>query len=89
MIDIGDDQVGDFGCQTLALAHAIADHLAAAEGDLVTIGRVVFLDLDDQFRVGKPHAVALGRAVEIGVVLPCDLCHLDFSSLPMTKALNP
>ena len=45
----------------LALAHAVADHLAAAELDFLAVDRQVALDLDDQIRIREPHAVADGR----------------------------
>ena len=82
--DIGDHHISDFGCETLALAHAVADHLAATESDFVAIDRVVFLDLDDQFRIGKPNPVAFGRAVEIGIVLRVQSLPSQLSSLPIT-----
>ena len=44
--------------RALALAHAVADHLAAAELHLLAVGREVLLDLDEQLGVGQPHAVA-------------------------------
>ena len=50
------------------LAHAVADHLAAAELHLVAVDGEVALDLDQQLRVGQPHPVAHGGAVEIGVL---------------------
>ena len=53
---VGDHQVGHLGGETLALAHAVADDLAAAEGDFVTVDGAVLLDLDDQFGVGKPDS---------------------------------
>ena len=46
------------GAGRLALAHAVADHLAAAELDLLAIDRAVLLDLDDEVGVGEPHLVA-------------------------------
>src|SRR5690606_5977187 len=41
----------------LALAHAVADHLAAAELDLLAIEGGVALDLDDQLGVGESHPI--------------------------------
>ena len=71
MIDdqrIGDDRVDRaFGARDLALAHAVADHLAAAEFHLLAIDGEVLLDLDEEVGVGKPHAVAGGRAVHLGI----------------------
>ena len=37
----------------LALAHAVADHLAAAELDLFAVDGVVALDLDDELGVAR------------------------------------
>ena len=50
-----------------ALPHAVANDFAAAEGDLVAIDREILLDFDDQFGIGQPDAIALGRPVQIGV----------------------
>ena len=48
---VGDDGVdGAVGVRGLALAHAVADHLAAAELHLLAIGREILLDLDDEAR---------------------------------------
>jgi hypothetical protein len=54
------------------LAHAVADHLAAAELHLVAIGREVALDLDHEIGVGEPDSIADGGAVEIRVLPPRD-----------------
>src|SRR5207248_1222121 len=51
---IGDDGIDrPLGAAPLALPHAVADHLAAAEFDLLAIDRVVFLDLDDELVIGE------------------------------------
>ena len=50
-----------------ALAHAVANDLAAAEGDLVAVDGEVLFDFDDQFGIGQPDAVAGGGSVEIGI----------------------
>jgi hypothetical protein len=42
----------------LALAHAVADHLAAAELHFLAVDGVVLLDLDPELGVGEPHAIA-------------------------------
>ena len=52
----------------LGLAHAVADHLAAAELDLFAIGGQVAFDLDDQVGVAKAHPVAGGGAIHGGIV---------------------
>ncbi len=60
---VGDDRVDRaLGAAALALPHAVADHLAAAELDLLAIDRAVALDLDDEFGVGEPQPVAGRRA---------------------------
>jgi hypothetical protein len=65
---VGDDGVdGALRARDLGLAHAVADHLAAAELDLLAVDRAVLLDLDDQVGVGEAHAVADGGAVHGGV----------------------
>ena len=46
---VGDHHVHDLRRRLLALPHAVSDHLAAAELDLVTVDGAVFLDLDEQF----------------------------------------
>src|SRR5206468_2776461 len=56
----------------LLLAHAIAQHLAAAELALVAVRGVIALDLEPQLGVAEPHAIAGGRPVQIGVVPPVD-----------------
>src|SRR5690606_35961343 len=70
---IDDDGVGDdrvhraFTVGSLPLAHAVADHLAAAELDLLAIEGGVALDLDDQVGVGQSHAVADRGPEHVGV----------------------
>ena len=46
--------------EQLALPHAVADDLAAAELDLLAVDGVVGFDLRDQVGVGQPDAVADG-----------------------------
>ena len=70
---VEDQRVGDDGVDRallvgdLALPHAVADHLAAAELHLLAIGGEVLLHLDDEVGVGEPHAVAGGRAEHVGI----------------------
>ncbi len=65
---VGDDRVDRaLGAAPLALPHAVADHLAAAELDFLAIDRAVALDLDDEFGVGEPQPVAGGRAEHPGI----------------------
>ena len=66
---VGDDGVHHVGVAALRLAHAVADHFAAAELDLFAVGGEVLFDLDEQFGVGQPDAVAGGGAVHFGVGL--------------------
>ena len=51
----------------LALAHAVADHLAAAELHLLAVAAEVLLDLDDEVGVGEPHPIAGGGTEHLGV----------------------
>src|SRR4029077_4487363 len=70
---IEDQRIGDDGVDRallvgdLALAHAVADHLAAAELHLLAIGGEILLDLADQIGVGEPHAVAGRRTEHVGI----------------------
>jgi len=72
LVDAGmvkDDHIGDDGVQRalgarkLALAHAVADNLAAPELHLLAIDGEVLLHLDEKIGVGKPDLVA-GRGAE-------------------------
>ena len=51
----------------LRLAHAVADHLAAAELHLLAVGGEVALDLDPEVGVGEADPVAGGGAEHVGV----------------------
>ena len=70
---IDDQRIGDDGVRRallvgdLRLAHAVADHLAAAELHLLAVGGEILLDLDDEIGVGQPHPVAGGRAEHVGI----------------------
>src|SRR5208282_92676 len=57
---IGDHRVRAVLGAALALAHAIANHLAAAELDLLAVDGEVALDLDDEVRIGQANAIADG-----------------------------
>ena len=72
---VGDDGVGDLahGSRALALPHAVADHLAAAEFHFLAVDGEVALDLDDQVGVGEPHPVADRRAEHLRVGAARDL----------------
>jgi hypothetical protein len=96
---IGDDGVdGAAPARDLALAHAVADHLAAAEFHLLAIGGEILLHFDDEIGVGEPDAVTRGRPEHVGVGRPRDhyrhdlsLCSRSFGpqSLPITSWRNP
>ena len=65
---IGDDGVEcTFRARRLRLAHAVADHLAAAELHLLAMDGEVLLHLDEEFGVGEPHPVAHGGAIHGGI----------------------
>ena len=74
---VEDQRIGDDGVDRallvgdLRLAHAVADHLAAAELHLLAVGGEILLHLDDEVGVGEPHAVAGGGSehVDIGAAL--------------------
>ena len=63
---IENERIGDDGIHRplsvadLALAHAVADHLAAAELDLLAISAEITLHLDDEVGIGKPYPVPGG-----------------------------
>src|ERR1700719_5022580 len=61
----GVDRAGPVG--DLRLAHAVADHLTAAEFHLFAVNAKILLDLDDQIGVGKAYAVAGRWAEHVGV----------------------
>ena len=71
---VEDDGVGDDGVDGaprvggLRLAHAVADHLAAAELHLLAVGGEILLDLDHELGVGEAQPVALGRPEHLGVM---------------------
>ena len=64
---IGDHGVDHVGRHPLALAHAVSDHLAAAELDLFAIDGVIGLDLDDQIGIGQPQSITDGGAVHFRI----------------------
>ena len=70
---VENERVGDDGVDRallvadLALPHAVADHLAAAELHLLAVSAEILLDFDDEIGVGKPHAVTRGRAEHVGI----------------------
>ena len=67
---IGDHCVdGALGPRGLGLAHAVADHLAAAELHLIAVDGVVLLDFKDQIGVGQTKSVSGSGSVSLGVGL--------------------
>ena len=84
---VDDQRVGDDGVDRaagaghLALAHAVADHLAAAELHLLAIDGEILLDLDEQLGVGEANLVARGRAEHLGIGSAGNLCRHISSTL--------
>src|SRR5919108_141884 len=74
---IRDHRVGGVLRCALALPHAVADHLAAAELHLLAVGGEVLLYLGPQFGVSEPHLVADRRAEHFRVSLASDF-HFTF-----------
>ena len=70
MIDnecIGDDGVGDLRRGALALAHAVAYHLAAAELDFFAIDAEILFHFQPQSGIRQAHAVAGGGSKHLGI----------------------
>src|SRR6185436_4014440 len=86
---VGDHRVGGDAAAALALAHAVADHLAAAELHLLAVDRVVALDLDHQVGVGQADPVTGGGTVHLRVRVTVDGLHRAPSSGPITSPRNP
>ena len=87
---VGDDGVqGAAGARGLGLAHAVADHLAAAELHLLAVDGEVALDLDPQLGVAQAHAVAGGGAEHLGIGAAVDAAHGCASSWPITSPRKP
>src|SRR5580765_1394038 len=89
---VGDHGIHDIFVIALRLAHAIADHLAAAELDFLAIGREILLDLDEQFGIRQPQTVTDGRTEHFGISLTRYPAHGLLScrsSTPITMALKP
>ena len=85
---IGDDGVdGALGVADLALAHAVANDLAAAEFYFLAIGAEILLHLDDQIGVGEPHAVARRRPEHVGVDGTAHVCWHDVLRLKKNKQI--
>ncbi|VTR67999.1 conserved hypothetical protein [Desulfosarcina cetonica] len=86
---VGNDHVHGIATAGLALAHAVADHLAAAELDFVAVNGAVFLHLDPQFGIGQAHAVAGGGAEHLRIGLAGHGFHDGTSRSPITRPLKP
>ena len=67
---VGDDQIESAvgGSCRRGLAHAVADHFAAAEFCFLAGSREVLFNFDEQFRVGQANAVAGRWSVEVGIL---------------------
>ena len=83
---VGDDRVDHLCRDALSLAHAVADDLAAAELDLLTVDRVIALDFDPQLGVAQTHPITGGRAVHLRIGAPVDARH---DSGPMILPWKP
>jgi hypothetical protein len=76
-----------FRLRCLRLAHAVADHLAAAELHFLAVGSEVVFHLDDQVGIGEADAIARGGTEHVGIGGARQAGHQ--SSAPMTAAWNP
>src|SRR5690606_14129127 len=72
---VGNHRVRHLGGGALALAHPVADHLAAAEFDLFPIAGEILLHPDPQLRVPEPQPIPQGWAKHLAVGLSADGCH--------------
>jgi hypothetical protein len=70
---VGDHRVGRVLRHPLALAHAVANHLAAAEFHLLAVDREIALDFDDELGVRETHAIAGRRPEHLGIRPAADL----------------
>ena len=101
---IGDHRVGAIFRRSLALAHAVANDLAAAEFDFLTVDREILLDLDDELGVGETYPIAyrwpehfdIGAATDLHRFLPRSASLADgggvsgsLSSGPITAPAKP
>ena len=117
LVDAGvvqDDDVGDDGVRDVladvpvpgslaVLAHAVADHLAAAEHHFLAVDGEVLFDLEEQVGVRQADGVAGRRAVQVRVLpagkieahlasslpVPGPPSGLPPSSGPLTALLSP
>ena len=70
----------------LALPHAIADHLAAAELHLLAIGGEILLHLDDDVGVGKPNPIPGGRTEHGGIDVARNPVGHEISPFPLKRS---
>ena len=98
---VDDERVGDheIQCAIFAdarrLAHAIAQHFAAAELAFLSVDGVIALDLRDKVGIRQPNTIASRGAVDVGVMpvrhrvaharAPCARCR----SISATVLLSP
>src|SRR5260221_12310187 len=76
---VDSDDTRHFMRAALALAHAVANHLAAAELHFLAVNGVVFLHFDPEVGIRKSHAIACGRAEHLRISLSSDrTCHQSF-----------
>ena len=71
---IKDQRIGDNSIRrplragALGLPHTIADHFAAAEFDLFTIGRKIAFHLDNDFCIGKTNFIACCWTIHTSII---------------------
>src|SRR5262249_4038342 len=73
---VGDDRVGAFLGDALALTHAVANDLPASELDFLAVDRLGAFDLGHQLGGGEAHAIARGPAAPSRVGAASDLQRL-------------
>ena len=83
---IGDDGVDAILAHALRLAHAVADHLATAELDLLSVNREILLHHRDEGGIRQSDPVTRGRTEHFGISLPG---YFHLSSPPMTAPVKP
>jgi hypothetical protein len=91
---VQDHRIGDHGVRRalrprdLALPHAVADHLAAAELHFLAIDGEILLHPDQQRGIAQADAVARGRAKHAGIGGAAH-AHRHRHSAPITVPRNP
>src|SRR5437660_1481594 len=79
---VGDHRVGAVFRDALALPHAVADHLAAAELDLFAVHGEVLFHLDHEIGVGQPDPIADGGSEHLRVSRATDLHRVGRPTMP-------